>query len=346
MNINYCHNVDALTGLQQMETGSVNCCVTSPPYYGLRDYGAVGQIGLEPTPDGYIDKLVSVFREFRRVLRDDGTLWINVGDSYAGSFKGGAMYPENARNYKQCTNRGMVGQAAVTRVGWGDCKPKDLMGIPWMLAFALRADGWYLRDDIIWAKPNPMPESVTDRCTKAHEYIFLLSKSRHYYYDTEAIKEPCVGANMIFPAGSEGSVRPNSRKRQKGNNKTFRGGSVYTKGQSFQNSAVVHRESHGNIINEAQTRNKRDVWWVSSSTAYHGAHFATFSPELITPCILAGCPEGGMVCDPFMGCGTTLVTANQLNRNCVGFDVNPLYCRLANQRQEDAMAQLSLFRCI
>lgn len=343
MRINYCHNIDALSGLRQMETGSVNCCVTSPLYYGLRDYGADGQIGLETTLEEFVRRLVQVFHEFFRVLRDDGTLWINMGDSYAGSGKGAwANKKAQKEAYVPDTD------SAIARVPktFDGIKQKDLMGIPWMLAFALRDDGWYLRDDIIWAKPNPMPESVTDCCTKAHEYIFLLSKSRYYYYDAEAIEEPCVGTNMLFPAGSEGSARLNSRKRQKGNNKTFRGGSVYTKEQSFQNSAVVHRESHGNIINEAQTRNKRDVWWVSSSTAYHGAHFATFSPELIKPCILAGCSEGGMVCDPFMGSGTTLVTANQLNRNCIGFDVNAHYCKSSNQRREEAMAQLSLFRCI
>lgn len=165
-------NLDALAGLKKLPDCSINTCVTSPPYYGLRDYGAEGQIGLESSPEEYIRRLVDVFREVRRVLHDDGTLWVNIGDSYAGSGKGGAKYPQNAGNYMQRTNKGLIGAANVTKVGWGECKPKDLIGIPWMLAFALRADGWYLRQDIIWSKPNPMPESVKDRCTKSHEYIF------------------------------------------------------------------------------------------------------------------------------------------------------------------------------
>ncbi len=185
------HTGDCLKYLRGLPSASVDCCVTSPPYYGLRDYGVRGQIGLELSPEAYIERLVEVFREVRRVLKPDGTLWVNIGDSYAGSGKGGAKHPENAGHYKQGTNRGMVGQEAVTKVGFGGYKPKDLIGIPWMLAFALRADGWYLRQDIIWSKPNPMPKSVTDRCTKAHEYIFLFSKSARYYFNAEAILEPC-----------------------------------------------------------------------------------------------------------------------------------------------------------
>ena len=343
MKINYCHNIDALSGLRQMETGSVNCCVTSPPYYGLRDYGADGQIGLEPTPEEFIERLIQVFHEFFRVLQDDGTLWINMGDSYAGSGKGAWA---NIEAQKEVYVLDTDSAPALMPKTFDGIKPKDLMGIPWMLAFALRADGWYLRDDIIWEKPNPMPESVSDRCTKAHEYIFLLSKQKHYYFDGQAIREPCAGTNMLPPAGSEGTVLPNSRKRLKGNNKTFRGSGVYTQNQSFHNSTTVQKQSRGNATNETLMRNKRDVWCVSSSTAFHSTHFATFPSELIKPCILAGCPEGGLVCDPFMGSGTTLVEANRLNRNCIGFDVNPLYCRLANQRREEAMAQTSLFRNI
>ena len=343
MKINYCHNVDALVGLRKMKTGSVNCCITSPPYYGLRDYGVSGQIGLEPTPEEFIERLVQVFHEFFRVLRDDGTLWINMGDSYAGSGKGAWDNKKAQKEVYVPDTNPTIARMPKTFAG---VKPKDLMGIPWMLAFALRADGWYLRQDIIWAKPNPMPESVSDRCTKAHEYIFLLSKKKNYYFDSKAIQEPCLGSNMLPVAGSDGTASPNSRKRLKGNNKTFRGGGVYTQNQSFHNSTDVEKQSCGNTAKETLMRNKRDVWCVSSSTAYHGAHFATFPPELIMPCFLAGCPEGGLVCDPFMGSGTTLVVANQLNRNCIGFDINPLYCRLANQRREEAMAQTSLFRDI
>ena len=191
LELNKVYNMDCKTGLKLVADNSIDCCITSPPYYGLRDYGVPDQIGLEKTPDEYIEKLVEVFREVKRVLRDDGTLWVNIGDSYAGSGKGGAFYPENAKNYKQSTNNGSINNLNKGYTG-GSIKQKDLIGIPWMLAFALRSDGWYLRQDIIWAKPNPMPESVTDRCTKSHEYIFLLSKSKNYYFDNEAIKEPTV----------------------------------------------------------------------------------------------------------------------------------------------------------
>ena len=183
---------DAEQGLRTLQDNSIDTCITSPPYYGLRDYGASGQIGLESSPQEYIDRLVRVFREVRRVLKTDGTLWVVIADSYAGSGKGAAQYPDNAKKYKQGTNHGMVGASATTKIPkqFNGIKPKDLIGIPWMLAFALRADGWYLRQDIIWQKTNPMPESVRDRCTKCHEYIFLLSKAPRYYFDGEAIAEP------------------------------------------------------------------------------------------------------------------------------------------------------------
>lgn len=180
MDVNVIYNSECRLGLKCLPENSVNCCITSPPYYGLRDYGNDEQIGLEATPEEYIGKLVEVFREVRRVLTNDGTLWVNIGDSYAGSMKGAAQFPDNAMNYKQGTNRGTLGKATLVKQ-CTNCKPKDLIGIPWMLAFALRADGWYLRQDIIWSKPNPMPESVRDRCTKSHEYIFLLSKSHKDY---------------------------------------------------------------------------------------------------------------------------------------------------------------------
>ncbi len=331
---------NCLDVLKTLESESINCCITSPPYYGLRDYGSADQIGLEPSPQEYIEKLVSVFDEVFRILKPDGTLWLNIGDSYAGSCKGGAGYPENAGNYKQGSNKGMIGTGAVTKVGWGDCKPKDLIGIPWMLAFALRDRGWYLRQDIIWHKPNPMPESAKDRCTKSHEYIFLLSKSQRYYFDSEAIKEPCVGFNNDPPAGSEGTLKPNSRKR-KGNNKTFRGGGVYTNNQSFNNSAEVEKKSVGNKENETGLRNKRDVWTVAT-TGYSGAHFATFPAQLIEPCMLAGCPPGGTALDPFFGSGTTGEVAIRYGREFIGIEINPEYCKISEIRTNNVQIKLSI----
>lgn len=324
---------EALSALQSLESNSVNCCITSPPYYGLRDYGANGQIGLEETPSEYIEKLVTVFREVRRVLKNDGTLWLNMGDSYAGSGKGAALYPDNAKKYKQGTSKGMLGAVATAKIKSPEYKRKDLMGIPWRLAFALQADGWYLRQDIIWHKPNCMPESVKDRCTKSHEYIFLLSKSDRYYFDYESIKEPAVGFNNVPPAGSKGTLTPNSRRR-KGNSKTFRGGGAYTNNQAFNNSTDAKRESSGNTENTTGLRNKRDVWSVSTR-GYKEAHFATFPEKLIEPCVLAGCPIGGIVIDPFLGSGTTAVVAEKNKRSCIGIEINPIYSDMSTRRLED-----------
>lgn len=324
---------DALTVLQQLESNSINCCVTSPPYYGLRDYGAAGQIGLEETPQEYIDRLVAVFREVRRVLRDDGTLWLNIGDSYAGSGKGrnGDGRPCKGNSISRDTNTKFGGKLFLSSAD--EYKRKDLMGIPWRLAFALQADGWYLRQDIIWYKPNCMPESVKDRCTKSHEYIFLLSKSDKYFFDYEAIKEPAVGFNNDLPAGSKGTLKPNARRR-KGNSKTFRGGGVYTNNQSFNNSASANRDSSGNKENTTGLRNKRDVWSVSTR-GYKEAHFATFPEQLIEPCVLAGCPVGGIVLDPFIGSGTTAVVALQHHRNYLGIELNSDYSKMAKKRIEN-----------
>ena len=197
MNINQIYNSECLQGLKSLPDNSIHCCVTSPPYYGLRDYGNDSQIGLEKTPEEYIQKLVDVFREVNRVLTKDGTLWLNIGDSYAGSMKGAAGYPDNAMNYKQGTNRETLGKATLVKQCTG-CKSKDLIGIPWMLAFSLRSDGWYLRQDIIWSKPSVMPESVKDRCTKSHEYIFLLSKNKKYYFDNESIAEPTSSFDTVI----------------------------------------------------------------------------------------------------------------------------------------------------
>lgn len=320
---------NALDILRTLDDESVHCCVTSPPYYNLRDYGCKGQIGLEATPEEYIQNLVDVFREVRRVLKSDGTLWINIADSYCGSGKGGANYPENAKRYKQGSNRGSVG-SYLSKTSSNSCKPKDLIGIPWMLAFALRADGWYLRQDIIWQKPNPMPESVKDRCTKCHEYVFLLSKSRSYYFDNEAIKEPCVGFDKSSPRGSKGTMTPNAGRR-KGNNRSFRGGGVYTNNRSFDNSADKEKKTVGNVPNETGRRNRRSVWSISTH-GFGGAHFATFPPKLIEPCILAGCPTGGVVLDPFAGSGTTGMVAKQNGRNFILIELSPDYVKICEQR--------------
>ena len=321
---------DALDVLRTLPDQYADCCVTSPPYYGLRDYGVDGQIGLEQTPEKYISRLVEVFREVHRVLKDDGTLWVNIADSYAGSGKGGAIYPDNAAKYKQGTNRGMLGAVNTTKPRTPGIKPKDMIGIPWMLAFALRADGWYLRQDIIWHKTNCMPESVRDRCTKSHEYIFLLSKSRRYYFDAEEIKEPAVGFENAPLAEIGKKLKPNAHRR-KGNAKSFRGGGAYTGGKSFYNSAVSERESHGNTANLTGLRNRRDVWNVSTQ-GYKGAHFATFPEKLIEPCILAGSREGGVVIDPFFGSGTTGKVAIDNGRAFVGIDINAEYGQMASER--------------
>lgn len=290
---------DALEQLRHLPPESVYTCVTSPPYYNLRDYGAAGQIGNETSVEEYLQSLVSVFREVRRVLRADGTLWVNMGDSYAT--RSGSQPPTNTRN--SCGHT-----AKHTPRGY---KYKDLIGVPWQLAFALRADGWYLRQDIIWNKSNCMPESVRDRCTKSHEYIFLLSKSERYYFDAAAISEPVIST--------------------KGNARTFRGGGAYTGGRAHDNSAQVERESHGNRENQTGRRNKRDVWTVSTN-GFRGAHFAVFPEKLIEPCILAGSPLGGTVLDPFAGSGTTGVVAKRLRRDFIGCEINPDYAQMAADR--------------
>jgi DNA modification methylase len=299
---------DALAGLGALRDGSAQTCVTSPPYFGLRDYGAEGQIGLEDTPELYVTRLVEVFREVHRVLRDDGTAFLNLGDSYAGSGKGGN--PEGSK-WKGFVGKPQREAAATAHAGkdrlYG-LKPKDLIGVPWMVAFALRADGWYLRQEIIWHKPNPMPESVTDRCTKAHEQIFLLAKSPRYYYDAGAIAETAIRAGEIPGGGREGRNEVDERV------------SFF----STKNAAMPVSEK----------RNKRSVWTVAPKP-YPGAHFATFPTELITPCVLAGSKEGDTVLDPFAGSGTTGVVALRHNRNFVGCELNPSYCEMARKRIYD-----------
>lgn len=293
---------DALNVLKTLPDKSVQMCVTSPPYYGLRDYGVDGQIGLEETPEQFISCLVDVFREVRRVLKDDGTLWVNIGDSYCGTGnKGDYKDPKNpnGRNGQKMAVNGKIG---------GVYKSKDLIGIPWMLAFALRADGWYLRQDIIWHKPNPMPESVKDRCTKAHEYIFLLSKSKKYYFDSKSISEPVAQSTI-------------DRLQQ---NIDAQAGSVIEGGGY-------------------PRRNKRDVWTVTTKP-YKGAHFATFPEDLIEPCILAGSQKGDLVLDPFNGAATTGVVCNRLGRDYLGIELNPEYVQLSTERLSlTSSCQSSLF---
>ena len=307
--INTIHNENCLTTLSRMADKSINCCVTSPPYFGLRDYGHDDQVGLEPTPEEYVQKIVEIFREVRRVLKDDGTLWLNIGDSYAGSGRG----PGKNINGKQHHLEGK--HNCLTPEG---LKPKDLIGIPWMVAFALRADGWYLRQDIIWAKPNPMPESVKDRCTKSHEYIFLLSKSKKYYYDADSIKTPS-------PESSLKRIDQNINKQAGSHGGQDRGGRPMKA-----------------VIGEGGA-NKRSVWTVTTKP-YKEAHFATYPVDLIVPCIKAGCPEGGIVYDPFMGAGTTAVACTRLNRRWVGSELNQEYCDIAGQRIAPLVNQTRLFQ--
>lgn len=312
---------DALDVLRSMQSERFYTCVTSPPYFSLRDYGAAGQIGLESTPEEYIARLVEVFREVRRVLRNDGTLWVNVGDSYAGSGKGRYADGHHSEGAKQSTNAGSI-VGKLTKTSAQGCKQKDLIGIPWMLAFALRSDGWYLRQDIIWQKPNCMPESVKDRCTKSHEYIFLLSKSPRYYFDHKAMQEPAVKTS------EQARTHPGRF-----------GGKKYTEAPE-----TFYRTKSGNIYNYTGSRNRRDVWTISTG-GYKGAHFATFPEKLVEPCVLAGCPSGGAVLDPFAGSGTTGAVAKRLRREFAGIEINEEYAALARRRIAEAepeMEQLSM----
>lgn len=328
---------DALETLKNMAAGSVNSCVTSPPYYALRDYGVDGQIGLEETPEEYIEKLVAVFHEVKRVLRDDGTLWVNIGDSYASSGKGGANYPDNASKYKQGSNKGSTMRPIPPTRG---AKPKDLLGIPWMLAFALRSDGWYLRNDIIWAKPNPMPESVTDRCTKSHEYIFLLSKSPKYYFDAAEISEPIAGASAKRYLQNIEAQKGSDRVPGKTNGPMK---AVLPKfgGNKYQDHDGGDHRKSGNEYAPSMKRNKRDVW-IAATGGFKGAHFATFSENLISPCILAGCPAGGIVLDPFNGSGTTGICCIHNGRNYIGIDINTEYVEMSQKRLDDETSQYVL----
>jgi DNA modification methylase len=287
-----------LDGLAGIAAESVQCCVTSPPYYCLRDYGCDGQIGLERSPEDYVAKLVAVFREVRRVLRADGVVWLNLGDSYAMSTKG-----SSGKGEKQRSNAGTLLDDRRSCIPNG-LKPKDLIGIPWAVAFALRSDGWYLRQDIIWAKPNPMPESVRDRCTKAHEYVFLLAKSERYYYNADAIKElaVCIGDTRHLRLDrATDSARPDHGSRARTGNPT------------------------------GEFRNKRSVWTITP-TPFTEAHFAVMPECLVEPCILAGSRPGDTILDPFCGSGTVGLVAKGLMREFVGIDLSDAYIDMAKRR--------------
>lgn len=384
---------DALEKLKELPDGIVDTCVTSPPYYGLRDYGTgrwvggdpacphkrlnkysektitghgqedlrgmVGdaiykticplcgavrednQIGLEETPEEYIDKLVKVFHEVKRILKDDGTLWVNIGDSYNGSGRGrdadGNAHFTDASS-KQATNKGSTEGTFQKRI-ITSCKHKDLIGIPWMLAFALRADGWYLRQDIIWHKPNPMPESVKDRCVKSHEYIFLLSKSAHYYFDYKAIQEDAVTAstsktNIKFGGNKYGDNNDSHFQTYSGKTWTPQTKHKNLEYNGQQNHSFHERRAEGLPDEEYVVRNKRDVWTVSTK-AVKEAHFATYPEDLIEPCILAGSRVGGGVLDPFFGSGTTGRVAQRLNRWFTGIELNPKYIEICEKRNNN-----------
>jgi len=316
---------DVRERLRSLPDGSVHCAVTSPPYFGLRDYGMPGQIGLEATPAAFVETMVEVFREVRRVLRDDGTLWLNLGDSYAASTKGAGGQG------KQHTNAGSVMADRSWRIPSG-LKPKDLIGIPWRVAFALQADGWYLRQDIIWSKPNPMPESVTDRCTKAHEYLFLLSKSARYHYDAAAIAEALTASSierLSQPTLDQQAGSDRVPGKTNGPMKAVGGRPGGKKPDQF--DALVSGAGRSGVGEGLAMRNRRSVWTVATQP-FSEAHFATFPPALIEPCILAGCPKGGTVLDPFGGAGTTGLVADRHGRNAILIELNPAYAEIARKR--------------
>jgi len=339
---------DALEILRTLPSDSVNCVVTSPPYWGLRDYGVDGQLGLEPSPAAFIANLVAVFEEVRRVLRPDGTCWVNMGDSYShggGGSKGDARWPKEAE-HGNITPRHMKAASGM--------KPKDLMMMPHRVAIAMQDAGWYVRQDIVWAKPNPMPESVRDRCTKSHEYIFLLTKSERYFFDQDGICEPVSPntharlsqdvQNQIGSERANGGAKTNgpmkavgrgvgwghgtdAEQRQRGRvRKLAEAGSGTKNNGSFDQAMAIM----------PSVRNKRSVWSIATQS-FKEAHFATFPLEIPTICIKAGCPVGGVVLDPFFGAGTTGLAADRLQRDCIGIELNPAYAEMARQRiQGDA----------
>ena len=303
-------NRDCLLALRDLPDESVNCCVTSPPYYALRDYGMDAQIGREDSPEEYIRRLVLVFREVRRVLTEDGTLWLNIADTYCGTGnKGGYLDPKNPK--------GRNGQSVSLARRASECKQKDMIGIPWLLAFALRADGWYLRSDIIWCKANPMPESCKDRPSRCYEHVFLLTKSKKYYYDALAIAEPIAEGTAARYKGGRGASSKYAEEIP-GQGKV----------QKLNSARAAGTITDADI---SPVRNARDVWHINT-IPYKGRHFAAYPPKLAERCILAGCPRGGIVLDPFFGSGTTGLAAVKNDRHYIGIELNAEYCELAKER--------------
>ncbi|KEX94766.1 DNA methyltransferase [Pseudomonas putida] len=355
---------DCIDMMQTLPDQTAQTCVTSPPYFGLRDYGVDGQIGLEQTPAEFIARLVEVFREVRRVLRDDGTAWVNMGDSYAGSWGAqgrpqgsGEMSGRSVTSARQINAHPSFEGMTGTRGREMGMKPKDMMGMPWRLAFALQDDGWYLRQDIIWHKPNPMPESVRDRCTKAHEYIFLLSKSPKYFYDQSAILEPCspnthnrLSQDVLAQIGSDrvnGGAKTNGNMKAVARKPNGVGWGHGTDNKERCRGRIKDNESMDSALTVTPSeRNKRTVWTVPTHS-FKGAHFATFPPDLIRPCVLAGAPRGGVVLDPFGGAGTTAVVAMQEGRKSILCELNPDYAAMAERRIAaawlDGAAQMDVF---
>lgn len=362
---------DALTVLRAMPESSVDCVVTSPPYWGLRDYGHEGQMGLEESPETYVQGMVEVFREVRRVLSPTGTLWLNLGDCYAtgagkvGSSPGGGAQGEAWKKGNRGDRPGSPKHASgamgpmtqPNRLPIQGLKPKDLIGIPWRVAFALQADGWWLRQDIIWNKPNPMPESVTDRCTKAHEYIFLLSKSERYFINPDGMKEHAVSTHLAGNQSHKGTAayieQGDEFHRTKGGLVDF-AQRERSKRDSFKRegskreqvipgqSVGTHRPDRDESTYDIATRNRRSVWTIPTRP-FTGAHFAVMPEALVEPCILAGCPEGGLVLDPFMGSGTTGAVALRHFRRFVGIELNPAYVEMATRRIAAAVPGPALF---
>ncbi len=331
--INSCYLGDVRDGLRAMASAGVRArtCVTSPPYWGLRDYGVAGQLGLEETVDEYVANMVEVFRLARDALADDGTLWLNLGDSYntqagaVGSRPGGGGQGDKWKQIGAMTSPNRMPQKGL--------KPKDLVGIPWRVAFALQADGWWLRQDIIWAKPNQMPESIRDRCTKAHEYLFLLSKRERYYYDADAIAEPISAASIARLSqdieAQAGSDRANGGAKTNGPMRAVIAGAG--RGGGHKAAGVGHANLAANSVNAYTTRNRRSVWTIATE-AYRDAHFAVMPTALVEPCVLAGSAVGDVVLDPFMGSGTVAQVAQALGRSWVGCELNPEYHAMIARR--------------
>lgn len=366
MEVNKIYNENCLDTLKQMPDEFLDCCITSPPYWSLRDYGHPDQLGLEDTPDEFASKLADVFDEVRRCLKPTGTLWVNLGDSYY-NYRG----ENNRRSDKDLSARNTIQRdcnnidARPNELRQEGLKEKDLVGIPWMVAFELRRRGWWLRQDIIWAKPNPMPESVKDRCTKSHEYIFLLSKSAQYHFDHEAIQEPIAELSIARLAGNADGKFALSNLEHTNDSPYASQHDMSRKGRDRtvgnRNGLGASTLDHKNVQYDGQTphsfhlsrldgtpdeiyemRNKRDVWNVTTKS-FKDAHFATFPESLVYPMMLAGVPEGGLVYDPFFGAGTVGVVAHKLGRNWIGSELNPDYVAIAERRLEPYLAQGSLF---